>query len=233
MISSTTTILIDKRIPPYNTTLGSKESMISKPRSRPSSIPILKYLVLIRNCQLAQASDAWIHQLDNSIESEVSTLASSTLVAIIVVGHQIASKVLKNHNMLNNKRTFHVSSRILCHSILPSRQALQITGWTLFTSHLFYLFLRIREALEHLASFTSSRKTISQLRIEPPNTPFNLGTYSPSSRILGSCQTIHIPFILMKDKVIPLSLDNPQDIIAKEQPNQAKPPKVFPQTLLK
>ena len=96
-----------------------------------------------------------------------------------------------------------------------------------------YLFVRTHEALEHLASFTSSRKTISQLRIEPPNTPFNLGTYSPSSRILGSCQTIHIPFILMKDKVIPLSLDNPQDIIAKEQPNQAKPPKVFPQTLLK
>ena len=67
--------------PPYNIRLESKESLIPEPRSTPSSTPIsiiLNSLVLVCNCQPTQASNARIHQLYDSTELEVSTLASST-----------------------------------------------------------------------------------------------------------------------------------------------------------
>ena len=68
--------------PPYNIRLESKESLIPEPRSTPSSTPISTIsnsLVLVRNnCQPTQASNARIHQLYDSTELEVSTLASST-----------------------------------------------------------------------------------------------------------------------------------------------------------
>ena len=52
---------------PYNTKLGSKESLIWESRSTPSSTPISTIsssLVLICNCYPAQTSDAQTHQLD-------------------------------------------------------------------------------------------------------------------------------------------------------------------------
>ena len=82
-MSSTYTILNNKRVTPYNTRSGNKESLIWEPRSTPSSTlfsAISNSLVLIRTCYPTQASNARIHQLDDSIELEVSTLASSTIV---------------------------------------------------------------------------------------------------------------------------------------------------------
>ena len=81
-MSSTYTTLNDKRGSPHTTTLGSRESLILELGSTPSSIPISTIsnsLVIISNCQLAQASIARIHGLDDSVELEMSTLASSTL----------------------------------------------------------------------------------------------------------------------------------------------------------
>ena len=43
--------------------------------------------------------------------------------------------------------------------------------------------------LEHMANILSSRETISQPGIEPPITPFGLGTPPLSSSNLGSSQT--------------------------------------------
>ena len=65
MMSSTYTTLNDKRVSPYNTILGSRESLIPKPRSTPSSTPISsisKSLVLILNCQpaLMLESMGWV-----------------------------------------------------------------------------------------------------------------------------------------------------------------------------
>ena len=64
---------------PYINIVKNKESLILGPRSTPSSTPISNSLVLIHNCQHAQASNARIHWLDESTELEVSTLALSTL----------------------------------------------------------------------------------------------------------------------------------------------------------
>ena len=77
---STYKTLNDKRILPPQITphLGSRDSLILVARSTPSSTPIstiLYSLVLIHNFQRAQASNAQIYQLDDSIELEVSTLA--------------------------------------------------------------------------------------------------------------------------------------------------------------
>ena len=66
-----------------STTLGNKGSSIPEPRPTPSSTPIPTIpnsLILIHNCQHAQASDARIRRLDDSIDLEVSTSAASTLV---------------------------------------------------------------------------------------------------------------------------------------------------------
>ena len=81
-MSSTYTTLNDKRGSPNTTTLGSRESLIPELGSTPSSIlisMISNSLVIISNCQLSQASIARIHELDDSVELEMSTLASSTL----------------------------------------------------------------------------------------------------------------------------------------------------------
>lgn len=54
----------------------------------------------------------------------------------------------------------------------------------------FYLFLFLfetHEALDHPASFPSSRETISQLGIEPPTNLFNLSQFYPLSG--GSLQS--------------------------------------------
>lgn len=54
----------------------------------------------------------------------------------------------------------------------------------------FYLFIyAIHEALDHLTSFSSSRKTISWSRIESPTTPFALSTFPLSSSSLRSSWT--------------------------------------------
>ena len=65
-----------KKSSPYNTRLEIKESLILEPKSTPTSTLILTIsssLVLTRNCEPAQDSNARIHWL------EVSILASSTL----------------------------------------------------------------------------------------------------------------------------------------------------------
>jgi hypothetical protein len=49
------------------------------------SLAISNSLVLIRNCLPVQASNARIHWLDDSIELEVSTLASPTLVNVVKI----------------------------------------------------------------------------------------------------------------------------------------------------
>ena len=54
---------------------------------------------------------------------------------------------------------------------------------------LFLLLLGTREAFDHLASFPSSRKTISRLGIEPPTTLFGLDTSPLPSGSLGSSRT--------------------------------------------
>ncbi len=53
-----------------------------------------------------------------------------------------------------------------------------------------FLFFGTQEALDHLASFPSSRETVSQPWIEPQATPFSLGTIPLSSGSLGSCRTL-------------------------------------------
>ena len=45
----------------------------------------------------------------------------------------------------------------------------------------FFFFLGIHEALDHLASFPSSRETISQPGIEPPTTPLDVYCHVPST----------------------------------------------------
>ena len=63
------TKLYDIKVPPYHTTLGSREYLILEPRSTPFSTlisSISNSLILIRNCYYAQASNAWIHWMDNS-----------------------------------------------------------------------------------------------------------------------------------------------------------------------
>ena len=75
------TTLNDKKVSPYNTTLGSRKPLILKPTSTPSSTPnstISNSLVLICNCKHAQPFNARIHRLDDTTKLEVSTLASST-----------------------------------------------------------------------------------------------------------------------------------------------------------
>ena len=82
MMSSTYTTLNNRRVPPYDTILRTKDYFIPKPRSTPSSTPISLIsnpLVIIRNYWHAQAFIAQIHRLDVSTKMEVSTLASSTL----------------------------------------------------------------------------------------------------------------------------------------------------------
>jgi hypothetical protein len=82
MMLSTYTTLYDERAPTYNTTLGNKSNLILKPRSTPSSTPIItmsNYLVLMCNCQHVQASNARIHWLGYSSKLTVSILASSAL----------------------------------------------------------------------------------------------------------------------------------------------------------
>jgi hypothetical protein len=52
MMSSTYTTLNNKNVPPFNTRLGTRGSLILEPRSTPSSTPIsthLDSLVMIRN----------------------------------------------------------------------------------------------------------------------------------------------------------------------------------------
>jgi len=72
-----------KESPPlYNTKLENKHSLILEPKLTPSSTQISvisKSLVLIHNYELAQVSNARIHQLDDSTWLEVSTLASLAL----------------------------------------------------------------------------------------------------------------------------------------------------------
>jgi hypothetical protein len=85
MMLSAYTTLNDKKVLPYNTTLKNRDSLILKPRSTLSSTlismisSISNSLVLVHNCQHAQASNVRIHRLDDSIELKVSILASSTL----------------------------------------------------------------------------------------------------------------------------------------------------------
>ena len=93
MMSSTYTTLDNTRVPPYNTTLGSRESLISKPTSTPSSTPISTIsisLVLFRIYLHAQTiSNTRIYQPDDSTDLKVSTLASSTLVGNDIVTHVV------------------------------------------------------------------------------------------------------------------------------------------------
>ena len=82
LMPSTYTTLNNKRFPPYDTKLGSKESLVLEPRWTPSSTPISTIsnsLPLFHSCQHAQAPNAQIHMLDDSKEMEVSTLASQPL----------------------------------------------------------------------------------------------------------------------------------------------------------
>lgn len=58
-----------------------------------------------------------------------------------------------------------------------------------WTFSLFLCPFGTEEALDHLASFLSSREMISRLGIEPPSTPFGLSTFPLSSGNLGSSWT--------------------------------------------
>ena len=72
--------------------------MILELRSTPSSTPISTIsnsLVIISNYQLAQASIARIHWLDDSIQLKVSTLASSTLPESL--SSSFVTNILKTH----------------------------------------------------------------------------------------------------------------------------------------
>jgi hypothetical protein len=51
-----------------------------------------------------------------------------------------------------------------------------------------------QEALDHLASFPSSREMISQPGIGPPTTPFSFGTFPLSSGSLGSSRQLLLKF---------------------------------------
>ena len=55
-----------------------------------------------------------------------------------------------------------------------------------------------QEALDHLATFPSSREMISQLGIEPPATPFGLRTSPLSFGSLGLSRTnFNLPYVLI------------------------------------
>ena len=60
------------------------------------------------------------------------------------------------------------------------------------------LLFETQETLDHMVGFPSRRETISRLGIEPPTTPFGLGTSPLSSGSLGSYRTKYSPLQIVE-----------------------------------
>ena len=89
MMSSIYTTLNNKRVSPYNTTLGSRSTLILEPRSTPFShtnFSDFKFFGL--NSQLLKCS---IHRVHGSTKPKMSTLASSTLEHLHLWSHKLAT----------------------------------------------------------------------------------------------------------------------------------------------
>ena len=67
----------------------------------------------------------------------------------------------------------------------------------------FFSLFGTHEVLDHLTSLPSSKKTISQLGIKPPTTPFDLDAFPLSSGSLGPSHTPKelVTLIHHKDKL--------------------------------
>ena len=148
---STYTTLNNKGVSPpsRNTTLGSREYSIMKPRSTPSSTPMSRSsnsLVFICKCERARASNAQIHWLDVSIELEASTLTSSTLLRVRLLWWRTSSMDGKKCHGCQHDNIFALRRSKFMGNLEPSYKKLDLQELlleTCFVCLFIYIFFHL------------------------------------------------------------------------------------------